>query len=127
MAFFGGSDNENLPFNYDSNCVVYGGTHDNETLKDFFKNQSRELIKYAMDFLNIKRRRQIPWAIIACAYQSVADTVIIQMQDFLGLDNSARINTPSTIGGNWTWRLEKGQITKKLESKIRKITKLYGR
>ena len=53
MAFFGGSDNENLPFNYDSNCVVYGGTHDNETLKDFFRAKV-ELIKYAMDFLNIK-------------------------------------------------------------------------
>ncbi len=127
MAFFGGSDNDNLPFNYDANCVVYGGTHDNETLKDFFKNQSKEITKYAMDFLNIKRKRRIPWSIINCAYQSVGNTVIIQMQDFLGLDNSARINTPSTIGGNWKWRLKKGQITKKLESKIKKITTLYGR
>lgn len=127
MAFFGGSDNSNLPFNFDANCVVYGGTHDNETLKGFFNHQSRRITKYAKEFLNVKRKKNIPRAIIYAAYQSVANTAIIQMQDFLGLDNSARINTPSTIGGNWEWRLTKGQLTKSLGREIKKLTTLYGR
>lgn len=127
MAFYGDSSNDNLPFHYDKNCVVYGGTHDNETLVGFFSHQSKELSKLARDYLNVRKNKEIPWAIIYAAYQSTANTVIFQLQDLLGLDNSARINTPSTIGCNWKWRLRKDQLTKKLEKKMKKMTTLYGR
>lgn len=68
-----------------------------------------------------------PGALIRAGYASCADTVVFQLQDFLGLDNRARINTPSTLGGNWCWRLVKGQLSDDLAVKIRDLTELYGR
>lgn len=61
------------------------------------------------------------------AFASVADLAVIPMQDFLGKDSSARINTPSTLGNNWQWRMKEGELTRELAEEIRKITALYGR
>lgn len=127
MAFDNGSKNDNLPFSYGKNCVVYGGTHDNETLAGFFAHQKRALLRYAREYLNVKTNKEIPWAVVLAAYQSTANTVIFQVQDLLGLDNKARINTPSTIGGNWKWRLLKGQLTEKLADKLKGLSVIYGR
>jgi 4-alpha-glucanotransferase len=127
MAFDCGSNNENLPFHFDKNCVAYAGTHDNETLSGFFSHQKRALLKYAREYLNVRKNKDIPWAIIFAGYQSAANTVVFCMQDFLGLDNKARINTPSTIGGNWQWRLLNGQISDKLAKKLKKLAIIYGR
>ena len=128
FAFDSDSTNENLPCHFEKNMVVYGGTHDNETLAGFFgPGQSRRMLRFARRYLDVSQNVQIPWALIRAGYASCADTVVFQLQDFLGLDNRARINTPSTLGGNWCWRLVKGQLSDDLAVKIRDLTELYGR
>ena len=128
FAFDSDGKNENLPAYFEKNTVVYGGTHDNETLAGFFgPGQSRNMLRFARRYLHVSQNRQIPWAVIRAGYASCADTVIFQLQDFLGLDNRARINTPSTLGGNWCWRLTKGQLSGELADRMRELTALYGR
>ena len=127
FAFDSGSGNPNLPCHYTSNCVVYGGTHDNETLVGFFAHQPRQVIHFACDYLHTRKRKKLPAACIRAAYASVADTAVIQMQDWLGLGNEARINFPSTIGGNWRWRLLPGQLTEALSARMRDLCDLYAR
>ena len=127
MGFEGDASNESLPCHFDKNCVVYGGTHDNETLVGYFSQQDEQVLVFARNYLDVACNSAIPWAIIKAGYQSVANTVIFQLQDLLGLDNSARINTPSTLGGNWLWRLLPGQVTASLEHSLKRLTELYGR
>ena len=83
----------------------------------------------ALTYLNNRGadEKQIHWDYICLAMRSVADTCIIPMQDLLGLGTGARINTPSTLGGNWVWRMEKGAFAEELAGKLKKLTKLYGR
>lgn len=119
--------NSNLPRHFSSNCVVYGGTHDNETLRGYFENAGSQIRANARKALRIKRNRQLVWAIIEAAFRSKADTVIFQIQDYLELDNSARMNTPSTIGGNWCWRLLQGQATPQLAHRIAELSEKYRR
>ena len=80
-----------------------------------------------MKYLGVKRRAQIRPALIRAAHACVADTCIIPMQDYLGLDNEARINMPSTVGGNWVWRMSPDALTDELCDEIRDLTVLYGR
>lgn len=127
FAFDGDETNGNLPFHFERNTVVYGGTHDNETLVGFFAHQKRSSLRFARDYLNVRTSREIPQALIRAGYASVADTAVFQLQDLLGLDNSARINTPSTLGQNWHWRLLPGQLTAELAQQLRHTMKLYGR
>lgn len=128
FAFDGSSDNENLPHNYKTNnCVVYGGTHDNETMVGFFGRQKKEQLNYAMNYLNVKRKCDISDAVIQLAYQSIADIAIFQMQDILKLDNSTRMNFPGTLGGNWQWRLVKDQFSEDYQEKLKELTLIYGR
>lgn len=127
FAFDGDASNSNLPFHFDRNQVVYGGTHDNETLVGFFAHQKRKQLHFAREYLNVRKNREISAALIRAGYASVADTAIFQMQDLLGLDNSARMNTPSTLGQNWRWRLLPGQISPKLAKDLCQMMKLYGR
>ena len=79
------------------------------------------------DKIYIKDKEEIPEAVIRAAYASVANTAIFQLQDVLGLDNSARMNTPSTTGTNWMWRAKKGAFDAKLVKKLGFYTTLYGR
>ena len=69
----------------------------------------------------------LSWNFIALAMASVADLCIIPMQDYLCLDEKARINTPSTLGGNWTWRMKRGAFDRDLIEKMHRLTWLYGR
>lgn len=117
-----------LPHNFASpNCVCYTGTHDNETALGWVRSASRKELKFCRDYLNVKRNRDIPYAMIRAAWASVADTAIAQMQDFLELDSSARMNVPSTVGTNWKWRMSGGELTDELAEKIAALTVLYGR
>ncbi|MGN0624255.1 MAG: 4-alpha-glucanotransferase [Oscillospiraceae bacterium] len=117
-----------LPHNYkNSNNICYTGTHDNETLVGWVESLSRKEAKFCRDYLNVKRNKDIPWAMIRLAWQSVSDTAIAQMQDILELDSSARMNTPSTLGGNWQWRASEKMFTDELAQKIYGLTKLYDR
>lgn len=127
FGFDGGASNDNLPHHYHKNCIVYGGTHDNETLVGYFKEQNPWHTPFTLDYLNIKDKEEIPGAIIRAAYASVANTAIFQLQDILGLDNSARMNFPGTLGGNWEWRMKKGQFEERHVEYLKKLVYVYGR
>ena len=121
--------NDYLPHKYPENCVVYTGTHDNETIAGWFDSISDEERQAARDYLcdQLTPKEQLHKSFVSLAMRSVARTCIIPIQDYLGLDNSARINKPSTIGINWKWRLTEGQLTDELKEEILRITGRYGR
>lgn len=128
FAFGGDNRNSNLPHTYtNSNMLVYGGTHDNETLVGYFENADAEEIEFTCNYLNVKSVEEIPKAIIRSAYASTADVAIMQMQDILGIDNSARMNLPSSVGQNWRWRLAPGQFTEEHIDYLRDLAETYGR
>lgn len=128
FAFDGNTANEHLPHNYaDGNLVVYAGTHDNETVVGYFRDKTKYELAYLYEYLNIKRKADIPDAVIRAAYASVADIVIMQMQDLLKLGNEARMNFPSTVGTNWRWRVLKGSLGEERRTWIRTMTLLYRR
>ena len=120
---------EYLPFTYYNNCVVYTGTHDNETLLGWLKHVNDYTLGYIKDYIgrDIPVGQEMVDEIIRLAHSSVADLCIIPLQDYLGLGNEARINTPSTLGDNWKWRVTKDKLTDKLADKIRKYTNVYRR
>ena len=127
FAFGTDATNEYLPHNYCTNCIVYTGTHDNETIMGWYENVDEEQRAYADEYLGIKEGDEVNMKFITAAFSSVADTVVIPMQDYLGLGNEARVNTPSTLGGNWEWRLKDDALTDELAARIYKMTKNYGR
>lgn len=128
FAFDGKNTNEYLPHNFkDKNCIVYGGTHDNETIYGFFKEKRDSELEFIYNYLNISSKGEIPEAILRLGYMSVADTVIFQMQDILGLDNRARMNFPSTVGDNWRWRMLPGQFAGKHIVMLKKFCRCYNR
>ena len=119
-----------LPHTYTPNCVVYTGTHDNQTLVSWYgelTDKDRKLADDYMGFDGSTTPQQRNWTFIRIAFESVADTCVIPLQDYLCLDESARMNHPSTLGNNWTWRLTQGQIDEELVSRIRRITEITGR
>lgn len=127
FAFEAGGESEYLPYRYDKNCVVYTGTHDNDTMVGFLRQMPDKDIKFVKKYLHCKKDKNLCREIIRAGMASVADTVIIPMQDWLELDNSARINIPSTLGENWKWRMDSKALSHKLAKQIYKLTKLYGR
>lgn len=127
FAFDVREESDHLPHSYDANCVIYTGTHDNDTANGWFENADEDDVKYATQYLNLNEKEGYNWGFIRGAWSSVGNVAIAQMQDFLGLGTEARMNIPSTLGGNWLWRLKKGQLTGDLADKIYRMTKLYGR
>lgn len=124
-----GNANDYLPHNYSRNCVVYTGTHDNELLCSWYQNISSAERQMVRDYIHNETVPDdlIHKEMIALAMRSVADLCIIPIQDYMGYTNEARINTPSTLGKNWKWRLTGGEITEELIAEILKMTKTYGR
>lgn len=127
FAFSSTGESEYLPHRYERNCVVYTGTHDNDTVTGFLNHMPKKDIRFAQKYLHCKDEKKLCREIIRACVASVADTVIIPMQDWLELDNSARINIPSTLGENWKWRMDADAMSDKLAKKIYKMTRLYGR
>jgi len=127
FAFDSREDSDYLPHNYNQNCVVYTGTHDNDTTAGWYDSITEHDREHADEYLNLHEKDTVQWEFIRAALSSVADTAVIPLQDYLGLKSEARINIPSTLGGNWEWRLEPGVLTRKLADQIRDITRLYGR
>lgn len=121
--------NDYLPHNYPTNCVVYTGTHDNETLLGWLASISPQEVSYVQDYLGLEKAepKKLCQGLIRAAQSSVANYCIIPLQDYLYLDNSARMNTPSTTGGNWQWRTSMECLTDALAEDISKMTSLYGR
>ena len=127
FAFDSGEENNYLPHNYTSNSVVYSGTHDNDTIIGWESTAKPEDVAFARLYCHMHDDEPFNWGIIRTAYSSVSDYAIIQMQDVLGLGSEARMNIPSTLGGNWVWRMKSTAATKALAYKLRKLAKTYGR
>lgn len=127
FAFDGSRDNPHLPYNFKNNSVVYGGTHDNETLQGFFNERSDEELTYAYQYLGTKDKKKIVGEVFRAGYASVASIAIFQVQDILRLDNSARMNYPSTLGNNWKWRLKPGQLNEKNVEDLKYLANIFGR
>ena len=124
-----GGANDYLPHNYNNNCVVYTGTHDNETINGWFMGLSEEDKDYVRDYLgdHDTANKWMYKKLIATAMGSAANMCVIPAQDWLGLDNTTRMNVPGTVDSNWSWRLLPGQITDELGAEMLIITKRYGR
>lgn len=118
-----------LPHNYIRNCVVYTGTHDNETVLGWLGSIEKEEKQRVREYLDRPddSNRELAIQLIRVAVASVADLCVIPMQDYLGLDNRARINQPSTLGKNWKWRLQKASLTSQMAQDICHLMTLYGR
>lgn len=116
-----------LPHSYPNNCVVYTGTHDNETLVGWLNAAPKEEVEQARRYLRLTTEEGYATGIIRSAWASVADTAIIPMPDLLGLGSEGRINTPSTLGNNWTWRCLPGDYNDELSSFLYEEMKLYDR
>ncbi len=127
FAFDPDTESSYLPHNIGKNCVVYTGTHDNDTAIGYMKSAPQSHVKFMREYLRIGENESFNWGLIKSAMATPADTVILQMQDFLGLDNSARINTPATDTDNWQWRIGEGCTNDWLAGIIRNITALYYR
>ena len=115
-----------LPHNYPNNCVVYTGTHDNDTATGWFSLAPEAERDFAARYLGLGNT-DVAWSFIRAAMASVADTVVIPLQDVLGLGSEARMNYPGRLGGNWGWRFATGQITGEHRDRLRELTELYGR
>ncbi len=120
---------EDFPHNYPQNCVAYTGTHDNQTLLSWFSSISpkeQQLVRtYLGDFYTPNNQMHKP--LIARLLATNANLTIVPLQDFFGLTDTARINTPSTLGANWKWRFGKEDLTPALQQEIITLTKLYNR
>ena len=119
---------EHAPFTYDSNSVVYTGTHDNDTITDWFKySLSSKEKEYIRKYMNFKGNRDIAWNYIRTGMESNSDTAIFPIQDYLGLGNEAKINSPSTIGNNWKWRMSSDMLNDELAEKMADMAYVYHR
>lgn len=123
FAFDGNPKCEHLPENYTKNTVCYIGTHDNFPAKAWYESLKGRELNYANKYLKVDNSDLATTKLIELAYQSIANTVIIQMQDFLHLGKDARINTPSTSSNNWVWRLNDEYNNTSLVNYISTITK----
>ena len=127
MLFRSGGESAYLPYKYNNNCVVYTGTHDNDTVNGWITSLNRKDLAFVKRYLNVRRNSDICENLIRTALASVSDTAVIPMQDYLGLDGAARVNTPSTLGGNWEWRMERGACTEALSAHMLELAQIYGR
>jgi 4-alpha-glucanotransferase len=129
FAFDSREKSDYLPHNYDKNCVIYTGTHDNDTIKGWYRKIPPKDRQLAIDYMGNEKTglQDIHWDFIRLAMSSVANLAVIPIQDYLGLGSEARINTPSTVGGNWQWRLLEREITDDLLKRIAEMTFVFGR
>lgn len=123
------ADNPYLPHNYTPHCVVYTGTHDNNTTRGWFENELKEEeLKTLFQYLGKEPPpEEIHWDLIRLAMMSVAEMAIFPLQDVLGLGPEARMNRPATKDRNWQWRFSPGRITDPLRRRLEEMTELYGR
>ena len=127
FAFGSGPDNPYLPFNCTQNCLVYTGTHDNNTTVGWFQSMPEEVRIFVEGYLGGFSDHGIHWDLTRLALSSVANQVIIPVQDLLGLGSEARMNLPSTSGGNWAWRYQPEALTDEIGEHLRQLTDTYGR
>ena len=131
FAFGGEADNAYLPHHYVHNCLVYTGTHDNDTTLGWWQRASqaeRQHVAQYFGYASPEEVEDIHWLLIRTALGSVANQAIIPLQDLLGLDNRGRMNDPSINAGNWRWRYESDEmLTSPLKERLLNLTQLYSR
>lgn len=127
FAFDSREASDYMPHNYSRNSVVYTGTHDNNTVIGWMKSAPEQDAELAKKYLMLSRAEGYSWGMIRGALSSVSNTAVVTAQDILSLDGRARMNTPSTIGGNWVWRAKKDAFSKEIAQRLRDYTELYQR
>ena len=127
FAFDSREESDYLPHNYTRNCVVYTGTHDNDTVNGWTLTAQKNDVDFARRYLHVDNDEGFNWAMMRAAMMSVADTCILMMADLIGLGSEGRINTPSTLGDNWQWRIADGSVNSWLAGILRENTVLYSR
>ncbi len=133
FTFGKGAEERFLPHNYEIDSVVYTGTHDNNTTVGWYKDSEQtqpkamEQLKKYFDIEEAVSSKDICWKLIEAAFRCNSVIAIIPMQDLLCLDGEARMNIPSTIGGNWDWRFNNEQITAEIEKRLIELSKIYNR
>lgn len=129
FAFGDSGEKKFLPHNFIPNCIVHTGSHDNDTTTGFFEKEkilNSGIFEAAQEYLGYYGD-DICFQLIRAAYASVANTVVIPMQDMLKLDSSARMNFPGKLGGNWVWRFSWDQIPSNLADTYNGMCKMYER
>ena len=117
-----------LPHTYTANTVVYTGTHDNLTMRQWFDTADAESMALAKAYMNLSEEEGLVWGTIRTAFAAVSDTCIVPMQDLLDLGAEARMNFPGTLSNsNWTWRAKDDIMNPALANRLLALTKLYGR
>lgn len=127
FAFDPREESDYLPHNYTTNSVVYTGTHDNDTVNGWIAALSRKDLAFAKKYIGVKRTSDICSNLVRMALASVSDTAVIPLQDYLELGSEARINTPSTLGGNWEWRVAADACTPELAARMLELAQIFGR
>ena len=130
FAFDSSEESNFLPHTYTNNFICYTGTHDNATLMEWLKDAPAKDKKFAARYLALAGDvgdKELCHAIICAGARSVADVFVTQLQDYLFLGKGNRMNEPSTLGGNWTWRALPEEITPELAEYMKSIAEMYGR
>jgi len=126
-GFHGGTRNPHLPANYPKESAAYPGTHDDNTILGWYRSRPAKIKKRARDYLGISGGRSVNWQIIRVMEESNADTVLIQLQDVLGLGSEARMNTPGTNSHQWEWRYQDDMLTDRMAERLLQLTRESGR
>ena len=127
FAFDSREESDYIPHRYGHNSVVYTGTHDNDTILGWCKSAGADDVNFAKKYLRAGSDDELRQEMMISALSCVANTCILCMQDLIGLDGSARMNIPSTVGNNWKWRASEDQITDRQFEFLGYYTRLYGR
>jgi 4-alpha-glucanotransferase len=126
FGFDGEPGNVHVPFRHERECVVYTGTHDNDTSLGWYTSLDRAT-RERVDFYLQLQPGEMPEALIRTALASVGQLAILPAQDLLGLASVARTNTPGTSSGNWQWRLPPGALTAELSRRYAHLNAAFGR
>ncbi len=127
FAFGGDPENPYLPHNYPRNCVVYTSTHDSDTARGWFQDRATpEEQEYAIKYIG-SSGADFAWDFIRLAYRSVADIAMVNLQDVFRLGNEGRMNLPGSLGGNWSWRFQKGDLRPVYAEQLAEMVYLFGR
>jgi 4-alpha-glucanotransferase len=126
FAFDSDAQNPHLPHNHTTDCVVYTGTHDNDTTVGFYEQARSDIEQKTREYLG-KTDISVPWDLIHLAYSSVANMCIVPLQDILELGSEARMNYPGKKQGNWHWRYRPGQLLRAQRDTLRKLAVTFGR
>ncbi len=131
FAFGGDPDSPHLPHNYVNNCIVYSGTHDNDTALGWWQTLNPQEKQFLAQYLGYSSPEEIPeinWLLIRTALASPADLAIVPLQDLFSLGGSARMNDPSKIPDNWRWRYDSSEmLTGEIGDRLRELTRIYSR